>query len=473
MRSVAAVVGVVLLAGATVAMAALPPGGTFRDDDGNVHEGYIEAIAAQGITKGCNPPQNDRYCPSDPVTRGQMAAFLVRALDLGPASGDQFSDDSGSVFEDDINRLASAGITKGCNPPQNDHYCPTKVVSRGQMAAFLVRALGYTDNGGGNLFTDDDSSVFENDIDRLATAGVTKGCNPPQNDHYCPTDPVRRDQMASFLGRALHLTANTPPPTSPTSTTTGNSAPANLLVIGDFGNGSSAEDQVAAQMHQAALATPIDAFVTTGDNMYRTTLSDWTGPFGWVDDAGIPVYAAWGNHDIESPEREAVVQQALNPPGRWYSERIGPANLVVLDANDPTNPDQLAWLDGTLASLPAGPTMVSFHQPAYSCGGHGNTAEVDQLWVPRFESAGIDLVLNGHDHDYQSFQKSGVTYVVTGGGGAGLRNFSSCKSGTPSPIVSDDSHHHFLLVHVTANSIHVQAITDGGQMLDDFTLATG
>ncbi len=212
MRSVAAVVGVVLLAGATVAMAALPPGGTFRDDDGNVHEGYIEAIAAQGITKGCNPPQNDRYCPSDPVTRGQMAAFLVRALDLGPASGDQFSDDSGSVFEDDINRLASAGITKGCNPPQNDHYCPTKVVSRGEMAAFLVRALGYTDNGGGNLFTDDDSSVFENDIDRLATAGVTKGCNPPQNDHYCPTDPVRRDQMASFLGRALHLTANTPPP---------------------------------------------------------------------------------------------------------------------------------------------------------------------------------------------------------------------------------------------------------------------
>ncbi|MGA7269453.1 MAG: S-layer homology domain-containing protein [Acidimicrobiia bacterium] len=211
-RALAAVVVVVLLGGTMAAMAALPPGGTFRDDDGNVHEGYIEAIAAEGITKGCNPPQNDLYCPSDPVTRGQMAAFLVRALELGPSPGDRFIDDTGSVFEDDINRLATAGITRGCNPPQNDHYCPTEVVSRGEMAAFLVRARNYTDNGGGDLFVDDDTSVFEDDIDRLAAAGVAKGCNPPQNDHYCPTDPVRRDQMASFLGRALHLTADTPPP---------------------------------------------------------------------------------------------------------------------------------------------------------------------------------------------------------------------------------------------------------------------
>ena len=71
------------------------------------------------------------------------------------------------------------------------------------MAAFLVRALGYTDNGGGNLFIDDDGSTFENDIDRLATAGVTKGCNPPVNDKFCPNDFVTRGQMAAFLHRAL------------------------------------------------------------------------------------------------------------------------------------------------------------------------------------------------------------------------------------------------------------------------------
>jgi hypothetical protein len=71
------------------------------------------------------------------------------------------------------------------------------------MAAFLVRALHYTDDGGGDLFIDDDDSIFEHDIDRLGTAGVTKGCNPPVNSQYCPKGYVTRGQMAAFLHRAL------------------------------------------------------------------------------------------------------------------------------------------------------------------------------------------------------------------------------------------------------------------------------
>ena len=114
-----------------------------------------------------------------------------------------FTDDDGSTFELDITWLAIQGITKGCNPPTNDMFCPDDFVTRGQMAAFLVRALGYTDAGTGDLFTDDDDSVFENDIDKLATAGVTKGCNPPTHDMYCPDNLVTRGQMAAFLRRAL------------------------------------------------------------------------------------------------------------------------------------------------------------------------------------------------------------------------------------------------------------------------------
>ena len=60
----------------------LPPGGTFWDDYLNVHETSIEGIAAAGITKGCNPPVSDRYCPDKNVDRGQMAAFLARAIGL-------------------------------------------------------------------------------------------------------------------------------------------------------------------------------------------------------------------------------------------------------------------------------------------------------------------------------------------------------------------------------------------------------
>ena len=191
--------------------APLDPGGTFRDDDGNVHEGAIEAIAAAGITKGCNPPVNDRYCPADSVSRGAMAAFLVRALDLGPAAADYFTDDEGSVFQANINSLAAAGITLGCNPPANDLFCPTDPVTRGQMAAFLVRAYGYSDDGGGDRFTDSSGSVFAAAIDKLATAGITKGCNPPANTMFCPTRLVRRDEMATFLARAGSLEPIVPP----------------------------------------------------------------------------------------------------------------------------------------------------------------------------------------------------------------------------------------------------------------------
>jgi hypothetical protein len=206
-------VGVMALTALAASAQELPAGGTFVDDDGNVHEGNIEAIAADGITRGCNPPQNDRYCPLDPVTRGEMAAFLNRALNLDASESDHFVDDEDSIFQNDINALATAGITRGCNPPDNNEYCPDSHVTRGEMAAFLVRGFGYTDDGGGDLFVDDDGSIFEGDIDRLGAAGVTLGCNPPTNDRFCPNDSVLRDQMASFLGRALGLQPRTPPPT--------------------------------------------------------------------------------------------------------------------------------------------------------------------------------------------------------------------------------------------------------------------
>jgi len=185
-----------------------PPPSTnrFIDDDGSIFEADIEKLAEAEITFGCNPPVNDMFCPDAVVTRGAMAAFLVRALGYSDDDGgDVFVDDDGSVFEGDIDRLGTAGVTKGCNPPVNDMFCPGAVVTRGAMAAFLVRALGYSDDGGGDVFVDDDGSVFEGDIDKLGTAGVTKGCNPPANDMFCPNGAVTRGAMAAFLVRALDL----------------------------------------------------------------------------------------------------------------------------------------------------------------------------------------------------------------------------------------------------------------------------
>ncbi|HDL42039.1 MAG TPA: S-layer homology domain-containing protein, partial [Actinobacteria bacterium] len=175
-----------------------PP--TFNDTAGSGHEANIEWAAAQGITPGCNPPANTSFCPEQPVTRGQMAAFLRRTLGLPAASMDYFSDDSGNIFEGDINAIAEVGITSGCDGGPS--FCPDDPVTRGEMAAFLNRAYGLAASSV-DYFNDDDTSIFEQDINRLRLAGITLGCNPPTNDNFCPDDPVTRAQMATFLHRAV------------------------------------------------------------------------------------------------------------------------------------------------------------------------------------------------------------------------------------------------------------------------------
>jgi hypothetical protein len=194
-----------------VLFAALPPGGTFVDDNDSVHEPAIEAIAEAGITTGCNPPANDRYCPSAAVTRGQMAAFLNRALALEHTRTDFFTDDDADIFEDDINSLAAAGVTRGCNPPANTWFCPDRSITRGEMATMLARVFGYPD-AVEDWFGDDDGTVHESAINSIAAVGVTLGCNPPANTDFCPDDSVTREQMASFIVRALALEPVVPPP---------------------------------------------------------------------------------------------------------------------------------------------------------------------------------------------------------------------------------------------------------------------
>jgi hypothetical protein len=116
---------------------ALPSGAdAFSDDDGLWAEDAINAVAAAGITKGC---EATKFCPDAPVTRAQMAVFLQRGLDL-PDGADAFSDDDGLWAENAINAVAAAGITKGCEATK---FCPYQPLTRAQMATFLRRALGF------------------------------------------------------------------------------------------------------------------------------------------------------------------------------------------------------------------------------------------------------------------------------------------------------------------------------------------
>ena len=131
-RSIALALSTSLLAAATVSAVVVPP---FSDIAGHPFEEHIEWMRQAGLTEGCG---GGRYCPDDPVTRGQMASFLARALELPPTSVDAFSDDNGTTHEDAINRLAASGIASGCTATR---YCPSATVIRGQMASFLARGL--------------------------------------------------------------------------------------------------------------------------------------------------------------------------------------------------------------------------------------------------------------------------------------------------------------------------------------------
>lgn len=173
--------------------------GAFADDDNSIFEPDIEWLVDQGITQGCTA-DGTLYCPDDNVTRGQMAAFLARAFNLPDAGPSPFTDTAGSIFEADIAKVAAAGITQGCNP-EGTLFCPNGLVTRGQMAAFLSRGLVLPE-GAVNTFVDDDGSIFEEDIAKIAQGGITQGCTA-DGTMFCPDDFVNRGQMAAFIHRAL------------------------------------------------------------------------------------------------------------------------------------------------------------------------------------------------------------------------------------------------------------------------------
>jgi len=167
---------------------------------------FIERLAASGITAGCG---GGNYCPEDPVTRAQMAVFLLRGINgsgysPAAANGTVFNDVSQGTFAAAwIEEFASAGITAGCG---NNNYCPDTEVTRDQMAVFLLRAKygsSYSPPPATGIFNDVDFSHWAvHWIEQLAAEGITAGCG---GGNYCPEAVVTRDQMAVFLVRTFGL----------------------------------------------------------------------------------------------------------------------------------------------------------------------------------------------------------------------------------------------------------------------------
>jgi S-layer homology domain/Cysteine-rich secretory protein family len=173
----------------------------------------IQAFAEAGITRGCSATT---YCPDSAVTRGQMAVFLLRAMGESPITptGTRFTDVPAShQFAGFIERFAQLGITNGCGAST---FCPSAPVTRAQMAVFVLRALGVTTApaASGTVFADVASShMFCGYIEEFSRRGITRGCG---GGNYCPDNPVTRGQMAIFIVRAfsIPLCTSTSPDTS-------------------------------------------------------------------------------------------------------------------------------------------------------------------------------------------------------------------------------------------------------------------
>ena len=169
----------------------------FRDIEDSEFLDEIIWLYEAGLTTGCAP---SRYCPGRRISRGEAATLLVRGLRLPRTEADFFTDDDGSWYEWSINRLAAAGVATGCAEAQ---FCPTDLLNRAEMASFLVRALELppTDT---DFFVDDEGLTHEADINALRESGITAGCRRADPTLYCPDRPLRREQMAAMLYRALN-----------------------------------------------------------------------------------------------------------------------------------------------------------------------------------------------------------------------------------------------------------------------------
>jgi hypothetical protein len=184
---------------------------------------------------------------------------------------------------------------------------------------------------------------------------------------------------------------------------------------------------------------------TAGDNAYEDGTSAnyadcYTPTWGRV--LGRTILPAAGNHDWFTPGAtgyKAYFGTTATPQGvTWYSIDLGAWHVIVLDSDcesvggcDDASP-QGQWLKKDLADSTAHCTLAIWHHPRFSSGEHGDDAHVAPFWTQLY-AAQAELIINGHDHDYERFapmdpsgtvkRPGGLREIVVGTGGAELRTF--------------------------------------------------
>jgi len=218
--------------------------------------------------------------------------------------------------------------------------------------------------------------------------------------------------------------------------------PVDLVAVGDIGRCDSTADDDTGRL---AASLP-GAIALLGDTAYPSgTMADLEQCFGasWGQVKDRVLFAATGNHDDMTdrglPLQRYLGEAAVRGGYTYFAQDLGAWHVVVLDANcsvviggcGPDSP-QVRWLKADLAASSARCTLALWHQPRWSSGDHGSLADSASFWDALY-AAGADLVLNGHDHDYERFVAQdpagapdpvrGITEFVVGTGGGVPRPF--------------------------------------------------
>ena len=250
-----------------------------------------------------------------------------------------------------------------------------------------------------------------------------RASNPPEALGGCHW--LRRRLLKSLAKPALlALLAATLPPLAA-------AAPGNLrfLAVADTGSGNTHQQAVADRMAEVHRRRPVNLVVLAGDNIYpdgdlARVVSTFERPYRELLSARVPFHAVLGNHDIRTANGDPQLAYApFGMKGRWYSLRRGPVELFMIDTNMNARwQHQMPWLRKALSTSTAPWKVVVGHHPIYSSGFYGDDPAAIARLTPVFKRYGVQLYINGHEHNYERSKPiDGTTYLVVGGGGASLR----------------------------------------------------
>ena len=239
-----------------------------------------------------------------------------------------------------------------------------------------------------------------------------------------------------------------------------------FLAFGDSGGGTSDQYALQEQMY----TVPYDLMIHTGDVAYEDgSLQEYEdNVFGVYGDLfrNIPFFPASGNHDYRTMNA-APFREVFNLPGdeKWFSYDWGRIHFVALDTEaDYTT--QAEWLEADLAASTAPWKIIYMHKPMYSSGSHGSDMGLRNKMAPIMKRHGVQLVLAGHDHNYERMvPQDGVAYVVTGGGGRGTRSVGSSSFTAFAEDVI-----HFVQVEVGVDELTLHAIDATGREFDSMVV---